>query len=108
MTPINRRYLTERSDALKSEGKFAEALPLCEQALAIHRRLLTDDHPETAACYNNLASNLGSLEKTNRPRFSTRKHSRSTASSWAKTIPRPPSPTAAWACALTCRSTAAG
>ena len=43
---------------LRAQGKYAAAQPLYEQALAIRRRLLTDDHPDTASSFNNLASNL--------------------------------------------------
>jgi len=44
-------------------GKYAHAQPLFEQALEIYRRLLSDDNPETAACYNNLAVNLNAQGK---------------------------------------------
>ena len=43
---------------LYRQGKYAEARPLHEKALEIHRRLLTDDHRDTAISYNNLAANL--------------------------------------------------
>ena len=43
---------------LKAQGKYAAAQPLFEKALEINRRLLTDDHPDTATSYNNLAGNL--------------------------------------------------
>ena len=39
-------------------GSTREAQPLFEKALEIRRRLLTDDHPDTANSYNNLATNL--------------------------------------------------
>ena len=48
---------------LDAQGKYAEAQPLYEQALAIRRRLLTDDHPHTAQGYNNLADNLAAQGK---------------------------------------------
>ena len=44
---------------LGRQGKYAQAQPLLEKALEIRRRLLTDDHPQTALSYNNLAANLG-------------------------------------------------
>ena len=44
--------------ALYSQGKYALAQPMLEKALEIRRRLLTDDHPDTARGYNNLAHNL--------------------------------------------------
>ena len=37
-----------------AEGRFAQAQPLFEKVLEIRRRLLTDDHPETADSYSNL------------------------------------------------------
>ena len=43
---------------LADQGKYAQAQPLVEKALEIRRRLLTDDHPETAQGYNNVAVNL--------------------------------------------------
>jgi tetratricopeptide (TPR) repeat protein len=43
---------------LNHQGKYAAAQPLYEKALEIRRRLLTDDHPETAVGYNNLALNI--------------------------------------------------
>ena len=48
---------------LHSQGRFAQAEPLFEKALEIHRRLLTDNHPSTATSYNNVAGNLGSQGK---------------------------------------------
>jgi Tetratricopeptide repeat len=33
---------------LNAQGKYAQAQPLLEKALEITRRLLTDDHPDTA------------------------------------------------------------
>ena len=41
-----------------SPGEVAAAQPLCEKALEIRRRLLSDDHPDTALSYNNVATNL--------------------------------------------------
>ena len=35
-----------------AQGKYAQAQPLLEKALEIRRRLLTDDHPDTAGSYN--------------------------------------------------------
>ena len=43
---------------LNAQGKYAQAQPLLEKALEINRRLLTDDHRNTATSYNNLAVNL--------------------------------------------------
>ncbi len=43
---------------LNAQRKYAEAQPLFEKALEIARRLLTDDDPRTALCYNNLARNF--------------------------------------------------
>ncbi len=49
---------TEQAHTLTSQGKYAQAQPLYEKALEIDRRLLTDDHAETAGGYFNLACNL--------------------------------------------------
>jgi tetratricopeptide (TPR) repeat protein len=48
----------EQAHALFAQRKYAQAQPLYEKALAINRRLLTDDHPETAASYEFLAYDL--------------------------------------------------
>jgi len=55
--------MNEQAGAFRAQGKYAAAQPLCEKALAIHRRLLTDDHPDTATSYNNLAVNLNAQGK---------------------------------------------
>src|SRR5262249_7552853 len=47
-----------QAEALNAQGKYAAAQPLHEKALAISRRLHTDDPPHTATSYNNLAYNL--------------------------------------------------
>ena len=44
-------------------GSTPQAQPLFEKALEIRRRLLTDDHPDTADSYNNLAANLNAQGK---------------------------------------------
>ncbi|HLM88540.1 MAG TPA: tetratricopeptide repeat protein, partial [Streptosporangiaceae bacterium] len=43
---------------LMQQRRYAAAEPLHRRALGIHRRILGDDHPLTAICYNNLAINL--------------------------------------------------
>ena len=40
----------------KSQGKYKEAEPLYQQALALRQKLLGDDHPDVATSLNNLAS----------------------------------------------------
>jgi tetratricopeptide (TPR) repeat protein len=52
------RTLNEQAETLNAQGKYAAAQLLTEQALGIRRRLLTDDHPDTAQSYNGLANNL--------------------------------------------------
>ncbi|HKI20373.1 MAG TPA: CHAT domain-containing protein, partial [Isosphaeraceae bacterium] len=44
-------------------GKYAQAQPLYEKALEIDRRMLTDEHPNTAAGYNGVAFNLSAQGK---------------------------------------------
>jgi tetratricopeptide (TPR) repeat protein len=55
--------INEQALNFNVQGKYAEAQPLFEKALEIRRRLLTDDHPHTAASYNNLAANLDAQGK---------------------------------------------
>ena len=55
--------MNEQAETLYAQGKYAEAQPLFEKALEIRRRLLTDDHPDTATSYNNLAVNLNAQGK---------------------------------------------
>jgi len=57
------RTMAKQAQTLLSQGKYAQAQPLFEKALEIDRRLLTDDHPDTAARYNDLAYNLNSQGK---------------------------------------------
>jgi tetratricopeptide (TPR) repeat protein len=52
-----------QAEAYADEGKYAQAQPLYERVLEIHRRLVTDDHPNTATAYNNLAVNLDAQGK---------------------------------------------
>ncbi len=47
-----------QAETLYGQGKYALAQPLYEKALEIRRRLLTDDHPDTAQSYHDLASDL--------------------------------------------------
>jgi tetratricopeptide (TPR) repeat protein len=44
--------------ALVGRGRYREAQPLFEKVLAIRRELLGEQHPDTAASYNNVAFNL--------------------------------------------------
>ena len=55
--------MSEQAESLHDKGKYAEAQPLYERTLEIYRRLLTDNDPQTASAYNNLAGNLKSLGK---------------------------------------------
>jgi hypothetical protein len=47
----------------QKQGEYASAQPFCEKALEIRRRLLIDDHPDTARVYNTLACNLSAQAK---------------------------------------------
>ncbi|MFM6589981.1 MAG: CHAT domain-containing protein [Microcystis panniformis] len=47
--------LTQQVIQLYQQGKYNEAIPLAEQALAIHKQQLGDNHPNTATSLNNLA-----------------------------------------------------
>jgi tetratricopeptide (TPR) repeat protein len=50
--------LNEQALTLDAQAQHAAAQSLYEKALAICRRLLTGDHPDTARSYSNLAYNL--------------------------------------------------
>jgi CHAT domain-containing protein/tetratricopeptide (TPR) repeat protein len=52
-----------QADSYVAQGRYAAAAPLLEKLLSIRRRLLTDDHPDTAQSYNNLAYNLSAQGK---------------------------------------------
>ncbi|MCZ8200240.1 CHAT domain-containing protein [Microcystis sp. LE19-55.1A] len=47
--------LTQQVIQLYQQGKYNEAIPLAEQALAIRKQQLGDNHPSTATSLNNLA-----------------------------------------------------
>src|SRR5262249_14459111 len=55
---LSARDFKERAESLYEKGQFAAAQPLYEKALEIRRRLLSDNHPDTADSYNNLAVDL--------------------------------------------------
>ncbi|MCC3450425.1 MAG: tetratricopeptide repeat protein [Microcoleus sp. PH2017_40_RAT_O_B] len=48
--------LNEQAVQLYKQGKYDEAIPLAEQALAIRRKVLGQDHPSVATSLNNLAA----------------------------------------------------
>ncbi|WP_043996543.1 tetratricopeptide repeat protein, partial [Microcystis aeruginosa] len=48
--------LTNQAYELYQQGKYNEAIPLAEQALAIRKQQLGDNHPDTATSLNNLAA----------------------------------------------------
>jgi len=50
--------MNEHGETFTAQRKHAQAQPLYEKALQIRRRLLTDDHPDTATSYNNLATSF--------------------------------------------------
>jgi tetratricopeptide (TPR) repeat protein len=47
--------LNQRAVELYQQGKYNQAIPLAEQALAISKQQLGDNHPSTATSLNNLA-----------------------------------------------------
>jgi tetratricopeptide (TPR) repeat protein len=57
------KTMHEQATTLDEQGKYAQAQQLYEKALEISRRLLTDDHPDTAESYNSLAYNLNAQGK---------------------------------------------
>ncbi len=52
------KTMDAQASSLLAGGRWAQAQPLFEQALAIKRRLLTESHPDTGNSYNNLANSL--------------------------------------------------
>ncbi len=57
------RGMSVQAQSLSAQGKYAAAQPLSEKALEIRRRLLTDDNPDTANSYNDLAYELNAQGK---------------------------------------------
>ncbi|MBD2212959.1 tetratricopeptide repeat protein [Nostoc linckia FACHB-104] len=58
--------LNQQVEQMYQQGKYSEALPLAERALAIREKLLTKKHPDVANSLNNLAllySSQGSYAK---------------------------------------------
>jgi tetratricopeptide (TPR) repeat protein len=47
-----------RADALVRTARYREAQPLFDKVLAIRRKVLGEDHPDTAMSYRDIASNL--------------------------------------------------
>ncbi|MGK7935249.1 MAG: tetratricopeptide repeat protein [Xenococcaceae cyanobacterium] len=47
--------LNQQVEQLYQQGKYNEAIPLAEQALAIRKKVLGDNHPDVAESLNNLA-----------------------------------------------------
>jgi tetratricopeptide (TPR) repeat protein len=45
-------------EALNAKGRYREAQPFLERDLSIHRKVLGEEHPLTAMCYNEVARNL--------------------------------------------------
>jgi len=54
-------HANQKVQTLRGQGKYADAQALCEKALEIRRRLLTDDHPLTADSYDKVAANVNDL-----------------------------------------------
>ena len=61
--PRHRHQLQQPGREPPCQGKYAEAEPLHRSALAIRRKALGEDHPDTATGYNNLAANLNAQGK---------------------------------------------
>jgi len=57
------KTMNGQAETLWAQGKYAQAQPLFEKALEIFRRLLTDDHPETADSFAWLAYNFNAQGK---------------------------------------------
>ncbi len=57
-TPTRLVATTIWHGASEAQGKYSESQPLHEKAMEIRRRLLGEDHPDTAKSYENLGMNL--------------------------------------------------
>src|SRR5271157_2474037 len=55
---VKARQANNLAATLHDQGKYAEAEAMHRQALAITRKALGEDHPDTAGSYNNLAETL--------------------------------------------------
>jgi tetratricopeptide (TPR) repeat protein len=53
--------LQSQADALVQSGRYREAQPLLEEVLAIHRKVLGEEHPHTALSYDNAGVNRDDL-----------------------------------------------
>jgi len=60
---VSAKTMDAQAEAFRDQGKYAAAQPLYEKALAIRRRLLTDDHPDTAIGYDSVALDLNAQGK---------------------------------------------
>jgi tetratricopeptide (TPR) repeat protein len=49
------KKLNQRATELSQQSKYKEAIPYAEQALEIRKKILGDEHPDTAGNYNYLA-----------------------------------------------------
>jgi tetratricopeptide (TPR) repeat protein len=47
--------LYKQSEKLSEQGRYSEAIPLAQRALAIREKSLGPDHPDVATSLNNLA-----------------------------------------------------
>jgi tetratricopeptide (TPR) repeat protein len=57
------RTLVREASAWEAKGRAGEALPIREKILAICRKVLGEEHSDTAASYNNVAFNLNAQGK---------------------------------------------
>ena len=74
------------------------------KALAIRRKVLGEDHPDTAASYNNLACNLDAQGKyAEAEPLYQQGPGDPAARCWARTTPTPPTATTTWPCNLQCQ-----
>jgi tetratricopeptide (TPR) repeat protein len=65
-------WLLDRAAEYRAaRGEFREALPLAQQAHALHRARLGDDHPDTLSSATNLAIRLADLDEHEQARALT-------------------------------------
>ena len=53
--PDTAHCLNNLADLYRNQGKYEQAEPLAQRALAINERVLGAEHPDTATSLNNLA-----------------------------------------------------
>ena len=86
--PTSPRASTTWPCSTATQGRYAEAEPLYQRALALREQALGPDHPEVAHSLNNLAGSTGRRGATPRPSPSTSGPWPSASRRWGPTHPQ--------------------